>query len=1272
MKKKFSKILGVGLALVLACSFGLVPAAPVLAVITPNPTIEPVAHETDDVAGKENAAYQISYDQNTTGAMSAITVTFPDGYTIPDGDLGTAAVRIAADTGFVTIGGNPRAVDNVIGNSTGRTIAIVLVNPYIYVGTETVEFQIVLGITNPILIGPYGTAGLTVDDDATGNDAVEAASAVTIIAAAVYTLTVEVQPSETVAGVAITPPVQVKAEDEFTNVIDGKAIIASLLVGAGELTGTLTETTDPSGIATFANLVIDLTGDDQQLQFAANGATVDSVVFGVIPGAADETTSTITAAPVEIVANGVDASTITVQLKDSEGNDLEAGDDTVELATTLGTLSSVADNADGTYTAALTGTVIGVATISGKVNTYDITTGAATVTLISGAATQVRVETQADGGGAVVGIQDVISGNSITVYAVTRDVEGNFVGNVAADSWSLIDIGGEVVDGDLTNPVDSKSAVFKGALVGTAVIHATSGGLISVDSGIITVIVGTAAKLAFFQEPTETVAGAIISPVIVEIVDAGGNRITTATDEIIIAATGPGTMSGDIDVNAVDGMATFNDLWIDKTGNYTLEATSGGLDSALSAGFDITPAVKATIAFVRQPTDTGAGETISPPGVTVEFVDGFGNRTSDTDNITIVIDTNPGDGTLSGIATVAAVEGLAPFSLSIDKLGTGYTLEATAEGLTEVTSASFNITVGTAASLVFVGQPTDAIAGEIIPPVVTVKIVDAYGNQTADTDVITIAILNNPSVDGLGALSGLLPVAASDGLATFDTLWIDKTGEGYTLQATAVGLNAGDSAAFDITPAEKYTLAFVQQPTTTVAGETISPPGVTVEIVDEFGNRTSDTDVITIVATGPGELLGTLEVPADAGLATFSDLSIEETGSYTLEAATNPNGLDSGTSAGFDITPAAVFAIDVVAAEASIVVGETITITATLTDEYENLVAETEVSFATTLGMVSPVTDATVSGKAETTLKAGSRAGTATVTATAGGESGTTTVVFTPLLVVARITVIAEPASIPVGSTSLITVTLVDEHGNTVPTAGATVLLETTAGTLNPVSGATVAGVFISTLTSSFPPTTATVTADVVGMFSGSVEVDFYPPLEPNQIGLQAGWNAISLPLIPNNSSIEVVLDGVLANVEVVWAYDPISRPLDPWFSWYIPEPEEPAPDLTEMEDGVGYWVKMSAGAILTVTGVIVQPDPPEAPKTYPVVEGWNFIGFKSLNPMHYDFYLSNIAENYSVILGYGDSRFYNVHPLLYQPVLRPGSGYWIFMTADGIIVPLD
>ena len=103
-------------------------------------------------------------------------------------------------------------------------------------------------------------------------------------------------------------------------------------------------------------------------------------------GPGDVTKSIITADPEEITANGSSTSTITVQLKDSNGNDLTASGGVVTLSTTAGSLDSATatDNDDGTYTGTLTSsTTAETATITGKLDGTNITDDA-TVDFIVG------------------------------------------------------------------------------------------------------------------------------------------------------------------------------------------------------------------------------------------------------------------------------------------------------------------------------------------------------------------------------------------------------------------------------------------------------------------------------------------------------------------------------------------------------------------------------------------------------------------------------------------------------------------------------------------------------------------------------------------------------------------------------------------------------------------------------------------------------------------------------------------------------------------------
>ena len=264
-------------------------------------------------------------------------------------------------------------------------------------------------------------------------------------------------------------------------------------------------------------------------------------------------------------------------------------------------------------------------------------------------------------------------------------------------------------------------------------LRATSGALTAAISSIFNITVGPAAKLGFLVRPSNTASGASITPAVqVEVRDAGGNRITTATTSITLAiGTNPsgGILSGGGAVAAVGGVASFSNLSIDKGGTgYTLTAAGGALTGATSSTFNITGGTPDHLGFFVQPSNDTAGSPISP-AVQVEVLDAAGNRvTTDTRNITVAILDNPGGGTLSGTKTVAASAGVASFSnLSIDKAGTGYTLVATSSpALTSVTSADFDIAPGAPSRAHFFVEPSSATAGVAIAPDIQVEILDAY------------------------------------------------------------------------------------------------------------------------------------------------------------------------------------------------------------------------------------------------------------------------------------------------------------------------------------------------------------------------------------------------------------------------------------------------------------------------------------------------------------------------------------------------------------------
>lgn len=109
---------------------------------------------------------------------------------------------------------------------------------------------------------------------------------------------------------------------------------------------------------------------------------------------------------------------------------------------------------------------------------------------------------------------------------------------------------------------------------------------------------------------------------------------------------------------------------------------------------------------------------------------------------------------------------------------------------------AFEVQEGTPDHLAFNVQPSDNVVGGIITPAVTVTILDSSNNATTSTANVTLAIGANA---GGGTLGGTTTVAAINGTATFSDLSINRSGAGYTLQASSSSLIGATSSPFTIT-----------------------------------------------------------------------------------------------------------------------------------------------------------------------------------------------------------------------------------------------------------------------------------------------------------------------------------------------------------------------------------------------------------------------------------------------------------------------------------------
>src|SRR5438876_1110565 len=288
------------------------------------------------------------------------------------------------------------------------------------------------------------------------------------------------------------------------------------------------------------------------------------------------------------------------------------------------------------------------------------------------------------------------------------------------------------------------------------------------------------------------------------------------------------------------------------------------LDKLLNAGK--TPpseAPPARVAFSSPPSSARAGEPINPP-VQVTVQDSAGHVTLRDTLVILSLGANPSGDSLRGDTLAHSVNGVATFvNVRLDKAASGYRLTAAAPELHPDTSPAFSVMPAPASVLAFTVQPTDAMQGSAIKPV-QVTAYDALGNTATDfTGTIRVAL--EPASNG-GTLSGGTPINAVNGIATFPSLSVDKTGNGYTLRATASQLTAATSNSFAVTPPPSVSLRV----TTSTSGDNLDTDGYTVTVDGTTSQSIASNSSTGVTFTGLSVSSHTVELTGVANNCTVT------------------------------------------------------------------------------------------------------------------------------------------------------------------------------------------------------------------------------------------------------------------------------------------------------------------------------------------------------------------------------------------------------------------
>ncbi|HEY1685795.1 MAG TPA: choice-of-anchor Q domain-containing protein [Tepidisphaeraceae bacterium] len=499
---------------------------------------------------------------------------------------------------------------------------------------------------------------------------------------------------------------------------------------------------------------------------------------------------------------------------------------------------------------------------------------------------------------------DTHSANSATI--TYSDVDGGFAGtgNINSDPLFARNPGtnGATDAGDL-DLQDNSPAINAGSNAAVADVSTDLVGNSRIINGTVDMgaIESTSSALDVATAPPNSVTAGQTFSVVIDIKDADGDIVTTDNSNITIGiSTGPngGAISGTKTVAAQSGVATFTGLSLNKVGTYTLEFTDGSLPDAEVSGISVSAGSPSTVVILQQPTTTTAGQTIG--AIEVELTDQFGNLISGSDSFTAGIANGPTGATLSGTKSENTSNGIATFSdLSLTKAGQ-YSLVFTDSNSDSGDTNTFMINPAAASQMSFTTTPTAGAAGQTLSNV-QVTLEDQYGNiATTDTSSVTLSLTSG------GTLHGTVTEPVSNGAATFSDLSITKAGEA-TLTAADGSLAAATSGAFPISAGAAASLTIVSQPSSGIASQALS--AFSVEVEDANGNPVDGAAVTLSLASEPslGALSGTLSETSSSGIATFSDLTLNRAGSYTVTAS---DGSLSATSSAIAITyasPTVVF-----------------------------------------------------------------------------------------------------------------------------------------------------------------------------------------------------------------------------------------------------------------------------------------------------------------------------------------------------------------------------
>jgi RHS repeat-associated protein len=164
---------------------------------------------------------------------------------------------------------------------------------------------------------------------------------------------------------------------------------------------------------------------------------------------------------------------------------------------------------------------------------------------------------------------------------------------------------------------------------------------------------------------------------------------------------------------------------------------------------------------------------------------------------------------------------------------------------------------------------------------------------------------------------------------------------------------------------------------------------------------------------------------------------------------------------------------------------------------------------------------------------------------------------------------------------------------------------------------------------------------------------------------LGTGWQLISNPEQPTDTSPAAVLASIAGSYDLVSAYDACDS-TDPWKDY---DPDSPTTsDLTDIDHTMGIWVRMTAPVVFSSAGTL------RTSTDIPLCIGWNLIGYPLDVAQPITSALTSIAGKYTRVFGYDAYELSDPWAVFSLGVpawandishMEPGKGYWVYATEN-------